>query len=305
MGVVNRFRKGLQKTRENMGSKLGFLFRSRKEAGGFFDALEEILISSDVGVESSLNIVAGFRDLCKEKNIFSSRSREEAFREFLNEWMNVPAPVTDERGFYVYMLLGVNGSGKTTACARLASKFKAEGRKVLLAAADTFRAAAIDQLEVWAKRVDTPLIRQQQGADPGAVVFDALTAARSRGMDTLIADTAGRFHNRENLVRELQKIDKIIARKTGPGDRYLKLAVLDATAGSNAFEQARSFHAAVRLDGIILSKMDSSARGGVALSITGTLKLPILMLGMGEGVNDLLPFDRQSFIGSLLVESAD
>ena len=300
MGVLNKFRKGLQKTRENMGSRLGFLFRSRKEEGSFFDELEEILVSSDVGVESSLEIVSGFREYCRENNIFGSGNLDEAFRQFLYNWMEVPAPETNGDSFHIYMLLGVNGSGKTTTSAKLASKFKAEGRTVLLAAADTFRAAAIDQLEVWAKRVDTPIVRQQQGADPGAVVFDALTAAKSRGLDILIADTAGRFHNRENLVRELQKIDKIIDKKTDPGDRYLKLAVLDATAGSNAFEQARSFHSAVGLDGIILSKMDSSARGGVALSITGTLKLPIMMIGMGEGIDDLLPFDRKSFIDSLM-----
>jgi fused signal recognition particle receptor len=197
------------------------------------------------------------------------------------------------------MFLGVNGSGKTTTAGKLAKAYTEAGRSVLLAAADTFRAAASEQLAEWAERTEVPIIRQKPGADPGAVVFDALDAVKARKYNTLLVDTAGRFHNRDNLVRELQKIDKIVRSKLTDQDRYLKLIVLDATAGSNAYTQAKSFHESVPLDGVILTKMDSSARGGVVIPLVIDLGLPVYRLGVGEGVDDLVPFDEHLYVQSL------
>lgn len=299
MSILDRFKSGLKKTREGLGNRLGFLFRSRGDEQGFYEELEEILVSSDVGVETAQRLVAGFRAEAGSKNLYGSERLFAAFRDHLAAWIDTPALALEKGRFTTLLLLGVNGSGKTTSAGKLAALFAADGRKVILAAADTYRAAAVEQLAVWAERTGCPLIRQQTGADPGAVVFDALTAARSRGFDTVIADTAGRFHNRENLVRELQKISKIIDGKAEPGDRVLRIAVLDATAGSNAFAQARSFHEAVGLDGVILTKMDSSARGGVAIAVAGTLALPIWMVGLGEGIDDLVPFSAVAYVDAL------
>lgn len=300
MSILDRFKSGLKKTREGLGNRLGFLFRSRSDEDAFFSELEEILVSSDVGVETAGQLVAGFRKEAAEQNLFGSDRLYPAFRSYLCAWMETGTVSLAPGRFTTLLLLGVNGSGKTTSAGKLAALFAAGGRKVILAAADTFRAAAVEQLAVWAERTGTPLVRQQTGADPGAVVFDALTAAKSRGCDTVIADTAGRFHNRENLVRELQKISKIIDAKTEPGDQVLRIAVLDATAGSNAFAQARSFNEAVGLDGVILTKMDSSARGGVAIAVAGTLRLPLWMVGLGEGIDDLVPFAAEAYVDALL-----
>jgi len=299
MGFFKKVKKGLEKTRESFGNRLGFLFRSRKSEDDFYAELEEILITSDVGLETSLDLVAKFRALCTEEKIFGSDKMEQSFKDFLTTSMETEPLVINQDGLKVFMLLGVNGSGKTTTAAKMAGLFQKDGKKTMLAAADTFRAAAIDQLAVWADRLKIPLIQQKPGADPGAVVFDAISSAKTKKMDVLIADTAGRFHNRTNLVKELQKIDKIVKGKTDDHDQYIKLGVFDATAGSNAFTQAASFHEAVNLDGIIITKMDSSAKGGVAIAIAHSLKLPIYMIGLGESMDDLIPFQVDEFVASL------
>lgn len=290
----------MARTRAGLGSRLAFLFRSRKTEKEFYDELEEILVTSDVGVTVTRSIVDSFRELAGRQAITGGEALQSAFVAFLEQLVSrVVAPEIGGPGMSVLMLLGVNGSGKTTTAGKLARSAAESGRSVLLAAADTFRAAAADQLAEWSTRAGVPLVRQQAGADPGAVVYDALDAARARKHDLVIVDTAGRFHNRENLVRELQKIDKIVRSKLAEGDRYYRMIVLDATAGTNAFTQARSFHEAVPLDAAIVTKLDSSARGGVILPLIADLGLPVFRIGVGEGVDDLVPFEGTAWVHSL------
>ena len=301
MNLSEKIAAGMSKTRAGLGSRLAFLFRSRKSEKEFYEELEEILITSDVGVSTAQTIVGSFRALAARQTITGDDALQSAFGGFLEELLSrVTPPGVEGPGMTVLMLLGVNGSGKTTTAGKLAKMYHQAGKSVLLAAADTFRAAAADQLAEWSIRADVPLVRQQAGADPGAVVFDAMDAARARKHDFVIIDTAGRFHNRENLVRELQKIDKIVRSKIGSEDRYLRMIVLDATAGSNAYTQAKSFHEAVPLDGAILTKLDSSAKGGVVLPLLIDLELPVVRVGVGEGVDDLVPFDVGAYVRSLL-----
>jgi len=301
MNLSEKIAAGMSKTRAGLGSRLAFLFRSRKTEKELYDELEEILITSDVGVTTAQTIVSSFRTLAARQTITGADALQNAFGGFLEELLSrVQQPELEGPGMTVLMLLGVNGSGKTTTAGKLAKMYQQAGKSVLLAAADTFRAAAADQLAEWSKRADVPLVRQQAGADPGAVVFDAMDAARARKHDFVIIDTAGRFHNRENLVRELQKIDKIVRSKIGSEDRYLRMIVLDATAGSNAYTQAKSFHEAVPLDGVILTKLDSSAKGGVVLPLLIDLELPVVRVGVGEGVDDLVPFEVGAYVRSLL-----
>jgi len=300
MDIQEKYRLGLAKTRSGIGARLGYLFRSRKSENEFYSELEEILVTADVGVPTMQVLVKSFKEYAQERALGTSDLLQEAFMEFLEGLLSRTAPLDISGGeLKVLLLLGVNGSGKTTTCGKLAKSFSESGERVVVAAADTFRAAAIEQLALWAERAGVPLVRQQQGSDPGAVVFDALAAVRARGGTLLLIDTAGRFHNRENLVRELQKIDKIVTGKIAERDRYLKMIVLDATAGANAFTQAKSFHEAVPLDAVILTKMDSSAKGGVVLPLIIELGLPIFRLGVGEGGDDLIPFDAASYVRAL------
>lgn len=300
MTLTEKIGAGMARTRAGLGSRLAFLFRSRKTEKEFYDELEEILVTSDVGVTVTRSIVDSFRELAGRQAITGGEALQSAFVAFLEQLVSrVVAPEIGGPGMSVLMLLGVNGSGKTTTAGKLAKSAAESGRSVLLAAADTFRAAAADQLAEWSTRAGVPLVRQQAGADPGAVVYDALDAARARKHDLVIVDTAGRFHNRENLVRELQKIDKIVRSKLAEGDRYYRMIVLDATAGTNAFTQARSFHEAVPLDAAIVTKLDSSARGGVILPLIADLGLPVFRIGVGEGVEDLVPFEGTAWVHSL------
>ena len=300
MTLTEKIGAGMARTRAGLGSRLAFLFRSRKTEKEFYDELEEILVTSDVGVTVTRSIVDSFRELAGRQAITGGEALQSAFVAFLEQLVSrVVAPEIGGPGMSVLMLLGVNGSGKTTTAGKLAKSAAESGRSVLLAAADTFRAAAADQLAEWSARAGVPLVRQQAGADPGAVVYDALDAARARKHDLVIVDTAGRFHNRENLVRELQKIDKIVRSKLAEGDRYYRMIVLDATAGTNAFTQARSFHEAVPLDAAIVTKLDSSARGGVILPLIADLGLPVFRIGVGEGVDDLVPFEGTAWVHSL------
>ena len=300
MDVQEKYRLGLAKTRGGFGSRLSYLFRSRKSEQEFYTELEEILITADVGMTTTQILVQSFKEYARDRSLRTADILQDAFVDFLEQLLSrVPPLDLSGNTFKTLLLLGVNGSGKTTTIGKLAKSFAREGERVIMAAADTFRAAAIEQLAEWAERASVPLIKQQQGADPGAVVFDALAAARARESSLLLVDTAGRFHNRETLVRELQKIDKIVKGRMGPEDRYLKMIVLDATAGANAFVQAKSFHEAVPLDAVILTKMDSSARGGVVLPLVIELGFPIFRLGVGEGVDDLIPFDIASYVRAL------
>lgn len=300
MAVWDKFRKGMEKSRTTFGERVGFLFRSRKVQQEVLDELEEILITSDVGVNCSATIVSDFEQLCRNNALKGSEKMIEGFVNYLSSVIKEGRINDNHTALNIVMLLGVNGSGKTTTIGKLAARYKQAGKKVMVAAADTFRAAAIEQLASWADKAGVPVIRQQTGSDPGAVAFDAIASAHAKKVDLLLIDTAGRFHNRENLVKELQKIDKVINKVMADEDSYHKIAVLDATAGSNAFMQASSFNQAVPLDGVILTKMDSSAKGGVVLPISMELNLPVLLLGLGEKQEDLVDFDRDMYVKALI-----
>ena len=260
--------------------------------------LEESLISSDVGVRTSSEIVDGLRDVMAGRD--GEKLREHLKNSIYSILKEVERPL-DIRGArpFVIMVLGVNGVGKTTTIGKLASRYSSEGKTVLLAAGDTFRAAAIEQLELWGERVGCQVIRQAQGGDPGAVVFDAMKAAVARGADVVILDTAGRLHTKTNLVEELKKVQRIVAREL-PGAPHENLLVLDASTGQNALSQARLFNEAVGVTGIALTKLDGTAKGGIIVAIARELRIPIRFIGVGEKVDDLRDFDAEEFVDALI-----
>jgi fused signal recognition particle receptor len=267
------------------------------------DRLEEALIAADSGVDLSIRLVDDLRDRVRRNQITAAEELVPAVREQLLELLqraeSTNQPVSAQAPPKITLVVGVNGTGKTTTVAKLAKRRQEEGTSVVLAAADTFRAAAVDQLKVWADRVSAPVIHQQEGADPAAVVFDAIAAARSRGIDEILVDTAGRLHTRANLMKELEKVRNVAAREV-PGAPHEVLLVLDATTGSNGIEQAQTFGATAGVTGVVLTKLDGTAKGGVILAIADTLGLPVRWVGVGEGVDDLLPFDSRDFVDSLL-----
>ncbi len=267
------------------------------------DRLEDALIASDAGVELSLRLVDSLRADVRANRITTSDELRPAIRTQLLEVLNraeenTAAPLVTDRPM-VTLLVGVNGTGKTTTAAKLAKRKLEEDTSVILAAADTFRAAAVEQLQVWADRVGVPVVHQQQGADPAAVVFDAISAARSRNIDLVLVDTAGRLHTHANLMNELEKVKKVAGREV-PGAPHEVLLVLDATTGSNGIEQAQRFGAVAGVTGVVLTKLDGTAKGGVILAIADSLKLPVRWVGVGEDADDLLPFVAEDFVDSLL-----
>jgi len=294
---LQKLKTGLSKTRENLAGKIEKLFsRTQSIEEGFFEELEEILLGADVGVTTTLRLVEGLRErVRKERNVnisfLFSALREEVVKllgEDVNRLNIAPAPPT------VILVVGVNGSGKTTTTGKLAYRFSRQGQKVILAAADTFRAAAAEQLAIWAQKAGATLIQHQPGADPGAVTFDAVKAALSRKVDVVLIDTAGRLHTKHNLMEELKKIRRVIEREL-PGAPHEVLLVLDATIGQNALAQARLFKEAVGVTGIALTKLDGTAKGGVVLAITHELNIPVKVVGVGEGPEDLEDFRPQEF----------
>jgi len=267
------------------------------------DRLEEGLIAADAGVPLATRLVDDLRDRVRKSQITTAEELRPAVRARLLELLHaaeaaavVPVPAASPK---VTLVVGVNGTGKTTTVAKLARRRQEVGGRVVLAAADTFRAAAVDQLKVWGERVSAPVIHQREGADPAAVVFDAIAAARSRGFDEVIVDTAGRLHTRSNLMKELEKVCKVAEREVA-GAPHEVLLVLDATTGSNGIEQAQRFGATAGVNGVVLTKLDGTAKGGVVLAIADTLKLPVRWVGVGEAVDDLLPFNAEEFVDSLL-----
>ena len=269
-----------------------------------WEELEEVLITSDVGVKTSIELIERVKDRASGSDAGSSRAITEQLRVAMVETLSGPpakdpVPVGEP---VVVLVVGVNGSGKTTGIAKLASAAVRDGRKVMLGAADTFRAGAIEQLRVWGDRLDLPVVYQQAGSDPGAVAFDTLNSARARGADFVLIDTAGRLHSRHNLMEELKKVRSIVDRQA---DGYVQrvLLVIDGTSGQNAIIQARSFTEAVQCDGVMITKLDGSAKGGVALAIAGDLGLPIWFIGTGESLEDLSEFDPEGFADALLPES--
>ncbi len=280
--------------------KLKGLFSSRKIDESFFEELEDTLIEGDLGARLTDEIIEKLRKEAREEKAKTVEELQVIMKELLSPYVVTADAALAEGGLNVFLVLGVNGVGKTTSIAKMASYYTDRGKKVLLAAADTFRAAAVDQLDIHAKRLGMRIIKQSNGSDPGAVVYDALTSALAHGDDLILADTAGRMHNKENLMKELQKIDKIISSRGIAPERYKKLLVIDATTGQNGLSQAMLFNSAVRLDGVILTKYDSAAKGGALVQIGQQLGLPILFVGTGEKYSDIHPFDKEEFLNALV-----
>ncbi|GAW91045.1 signal recognition particle-docking protein FtsY [Calderihabitans maritimus] len=304
MGLFSRLRDRLVKTRQGLVEKISELTRRTREIDeDFFEELEAILLGADVGVEATEELIDQLRAAVKEKKLHEPEQVQEILKEKMaillgseEQGLNI-----DQEPPNVVMVVGVNGVGKTTTIGKLAYQLKQQGRKVLLAAGDTFRAAAIDQLEVWAQRVGVEVIKHQEGADPAAVVYDALQAARARKTDVLIVDTAGRLHTKSNLMEELKKVRRIIEREH-PGAPHEVLLVLDATTGQNALSQVKLFKEAVGVTGIVLTKLDGTAKGGVIIAISSQFNLPVKLIGIGEKLEDLRPFDPGEFVEALFAE---
>jgi fused signal recognition particle receptor len=289
----------LTRTRNAVVSRLASVFGANEVTEETWEELEEVLIQADVGVETTLEVVDRLRLRARDEAILRTDRLQEALIEELHAMFPEPYPMNlGNRPLDVVLVVGVNGSGKTTSIAKLAYRYKNEGRRVLLAAADTFRAAAMDQLRIWGDRAGCPVIAGPEGGDPGAVVYDAVQAASSRGMDMVIADTAGRLHTQHNLMQELRKVHKV-AGKGIDGAPHETLLVLDATTGQNALNQAKHFQEAVDVTGVVLAKLDSSARGGMVFAVAHQLGLPIRFAGTGEALEDMAPFDPETFVKGL------
>jgi fused signal recognition particle receptor len=290
----------LTRTRNVIFNRIAGLFGASEVNADTWDELEELLIQADVGVETTLYLAERLRQRARDEAILKASEFQTVLREELRALLPRPAPLNlGGRPLDVILIVGVNGSGKTTSIAKLAYRYRQEGRKVLLAAADTFRAAAMDQLGIWAARAGVDIVRGPEGGDPGAVAFDALQAARARGKDLVIIDTAGRLHTQYNLMAELRKVRRVVE-KDVEGAPHETLLVLDATTGQNALSQARRFQEAVEVSGVVLAKLDGTAKGGMVFAITRELGLPVRFIGTGEGMEDLMPFDADAFVEGLL-----
>lgn len=298
MGFFSKIKEGLKKTKEVLSYKLNKLFTGGVMNDDFYDELEYILLSSDVGAATTERILEELRDAVDEKLIRDRAKAKDELKRLLVEILTEPE-IPEYEYPLVIMVSGVNGVGKTTAMGKLAKKFKNEGHNVLLVAADTFRAAAADQLTVWSERAGVRIVKQSGGADPASVVFDALTSAKAKNNDVILIDTAGRLHNKKNLMDELGKISRVVVREM-PDALYLNYIVLDATTGQNALSQVDVFNEVVDIDGIILTKLDGTAKGGVVFAITNELEVPVVYVGVGEGIDDLEPFDPESFVDEIL-----
>ncbi len=300
---LGKLSSGLIKTRESLVKKIGGLVGLHKKLDReLFDELEEILLKADVGLTGTTNIIQGMENLSqKEKNTDPATVislLKQQIKSILNDTSAPDQPAELSTTPWVIMVVGVNGTGKTTSIAKLAKIYQDRGKKVLLAACDTFRAAAVDQLDIWAKRVGVDMVKSQPYQDPASVAFDALKSAQAREMDIVIADTAGRLHTKFNLMEELKKIKRVMD-KSLPGAPHEVLLVIDATTGQNAISQAKIFKEAVGVTGIILAKLDGTAKGGIVIAITSDLKIPVKYVGLGEKSEDLEPFDSESFVEAL------
>ncbi len=300
MGLFDRLKSGLEKTRNSFSERVNDIFASFvKVDEELFEELEEVLITADVGMETSMYIIDTLRDEVKHNRITDSEEVKQKLCEIIAKIMEEnKSELSIDKTPAVILVIGVNGVGKTTTIGKMAAYYKAQGKRVMLAAADTFRAAAIDQLQIWAKRSNCEIIAHEEGSDPSAVVFDALAAAKARGVDVLICDTAGRLHNKKNLMDELGKINRIIAREAPESSRHVFL-VLDATTGQNAISQAKLFGEAAQIDGIVLTKLDGTAKGGVVIGICREQSIPVRFIGVGEGIDDLQVFNANDFAKAL------
>ncbi len=300
-GLFSRLKEGLAKTRQGLVGKVEEIITGRKRIDEeLYEELEEALIQADVGAETSLELVEKLRSQVKERKIDDPGMLTEILKEQIEDILGEEeAQLNLQQGsLTVIMMVGVNGVGKTTTIGKLAHQLKAQGKRVLLAAGDTFRAAAIDQLEIWGNRVGIEVIKHQEGSDPAAVAYDAVQAAKSRKIDVLIIDTAGRLHNKTNLMEELRKVTRVVGRDL-PGAPHEVLLVLDATTGQNALSQAKLFGETAGVTGIVLTKLDGTARGGVIIGIRNELKVPVKFIGIGETIEDLREFDAKEFAKAL------
>ncbi|MDI3257192.1 MAG: signal recognition particle-docking protein FtsY [Kyrpidia sp.] len=307
MGLLDSLRQGLQKTREAVFGRVAALVTGRGRLDeSLFEELEELLILADVGVDQAVGWVEDLRRAAKERGIREAGELRPLLREQLLDAMGGESPTLQlaPQGLSVVLMVGVNGAGKTTTIGKLAHRLKRDGRSVILAAGDTFRAGAIEQLEVWGKRAGVDVVRQEEGSDPAAVVFDAIRAARSREVDVVLCDTAGRLQNKSNLMAELEKIRRVVAREV-EGAPHEVLLVIDASTGQNALSQAELFSRAAGVTGVVLTKLDGTAKGGVVLAIRRRLGIPVKFVGLGEGVDDLEPFNPEVFVDALIGVSGE
>jgi fused signal recognition particle receptor len=301
--MLQALREGLARTRQAAFGRIAQLLGATEITPALWEELEAALIQADVGVRVAQELLDRLRERVRREGVTRAEDLRAMLKAELRALLKDPPPLNLGRDpLEVVLVVGVNGSGKTTTVAKLAHRFRQQGRRVLLAAADTFRAAAGEQLEIWAERAGVPCIGGQPGADPGAVLFDALQAARARGYDLVLADTAGRLHTKYNLMQELQKVRRVAA-KAVPGAPHEVWLVLDATTGQNALPQAREFHQAVGVTGLILTKLDGTAKGGAVFAIARELGLPVRFVGVGEGLEDLLPFDADAFVEELFEDA--
>lgn len=308
--VTEKFKDGLSKTRNSFTSKVNDLVaRFREVDEEFFEELEELLLQADVGVETVMELIDELKFEVKRKNIKDTAGIQSIISEKLVEIYNAGDEETNELNLQdgrlnVILMVGVNGVGKTTTIGKMAARFKAEGKSVMLAAGDTFRAGAIDQLVVWGERVGVEVIRQSEGSDPAAVMYDAIRSAKNRNVDVLICDTAGRLQNKVNLMNELEKVHRVIGREI-EGAPHEVLLALDATTGQNALIQAQTFKEATDVTGIVLTKLDGTAKGGIVLAIRSKLNIPVKFVGLGEGIDDLQPFDPEKYVYGLFAEGLE
>lgn len=299
MGLFKKFNFGLKKTRDQMSGAIdSVLEASTAIDDALFEELEEILIMGDVGVTTAQHIIDELRERVKKRDLKKPDKLRRVIKEVVADMLSGKEGMELDTIPSVILVIGVNGVGKTTTIGKMAAYYKAQGKKVILAAADTFRAAAIEQLEIWADRAGVEIVKHREGADPAAVIFDTIAAGKAREAELIICDTAGRLHNKKNLMEELAKIYRVIDRELPYSDREV-LLVLDATTGQNAVNQAREFMNAAEITGIVLTKLDGTARGGVVLSIMDDLKIPVKFVGVGEQVDDLQPFDAEAFAEGL------
>jgi len=299
MGLFSKIKQGLQKTKDSLISRFQKITNSfTKIDEELFEELEETMIMSDIGVETSEEICSRLRKKIKERGITDPSMIMGLLQEIISEMMGDDTGLDLTKSPAVIMVIGVNGAGKTTTIGKLCHQFKNEGKKVIVAAADTFRAAAIDQLQVWTERAGVDIVKHAEGSDPGAVVYDAIDAAKARNCDVLIIDTAGRLHNKKNLMDELAKINRIIDSKSEDCSREV-LLVLDATTGQNAVNQAKLFSETAAITGIVLTKLDGTAKGGIVISIKNELGIPVKLIGVGEKIDDLQPFESKAFVSAL------
>ncbi len=302
MGI---FKRGLARTRQSLFGRISQLFGSTTITSDTWDEVEAMLIQADLGFETTDTVLEYLKEAVREEGITRSDQLQKVMKEALLSLVENPRELNiSGRELSVILIVGVNGSGKTTSIAKLAHRLNRAGRKVLLAAGDTFRAAAIEQLQTWGGRINVPVIAHKPGADPGAVVYDAIAAAKARGHDILIVDTAGRLHNNYNLMQELTKIKGVIA-KAIPGAPHEVLLVMDGTTGQNALKQAQKFTEATEVTGLIITKLDSTAKGGMIFSVFNDLSVPVQFIGLGEGLDDLVYFNPKNFVESLFSETEE